>query len=165
MQIVILIIFTLFLLLPTNSFANMIENETGNRLWSILVTAVITGVIGYFIGTIKSFREEKQKAYGEILPPILKMAYNPQDNIDEKEFSKALSKLWLYGSKKVTRRMENALKVMHDHNKGDITDALQEAVVEMRSDLQIWPWQKLEPGDVNHLYTRIAKGNGSKTHT
>lgn len=165
MQILIFIIFMLFLLSPTNSFANdMVENEGWNRLWSIFFAAALTGVIGYIIGTIKSFREEKQKAYGEILPPILKMAYHPQDNIDEKEFSKALSKLWLYGSKRVTKKMEDALEIMHDPNKGDITKALQEAVVEMRKDIQIWPWQKLKPKDVNHLYTRIAKGDGGDTH-
>ena len=121
---------------------------------------LISGFIGWAVGYVKSFRDEKQKAYGEILPPILKMVYNPESSVDEKEFSKALSKLWIYGSKKVTQKMENALLIMHDPCRGDVTSALQETVVEMRKDIQIWPWQYLEPKDVNHLYTRVAsKGN------
>jgi hypothetical protein len=128
-----------------------IENISWNLFFIIL-----SGVVGYVVGAIKSFREEKQKAYGEIIAPILKMAYNPQDSIDEKEYSKALSKLWLYGSKGVTRKMEAALEIMHDHSKGDVTRALQEAVAEMRKDIQLSPFQKLKPHDVNHLYTKIA---------
>jgi hypothetical protein len=51
----------------------------------IAVSVVLTGVIGYFIGTVKFFREAKHKAYGEMIPPILKMAYHPQDAKDKIE--------------------------------------------------------------------------------
>jgi len=130
-----------------------IENISWNLFFIIL-----SGIIGYIVGAIKSFREEKQKAYGEIIPPILKMTYNPEDTKDEKEYSKALSKLWLYGSKKVTQKMEMALQIMHTPSMGDVTKALQEAVVEMRKDIQLFSFQNLRPEDVNHLYTRIAHG-------
>jgi hypothetical protein len=142
---------------PLNIFAADSGKSQENVLWSI-VLIVLSGIIGYFVGAIKSFREEKQKAYGEIIPPILKMAYNPQDMKDEQDYSKALGKLWLYGSKGVAQKMEAALKIMHDPSKGNVTKALQEAVVEMRKDIQLWPWQKLKPEDVNHLYTRIIGG-------
>ena len=142
---------------PSNIFAADSAKSQENVLWSI-VLIVLSGITGYFVGAIKSFREEKQKAYGEIIPPILKMAYNPQDIKDEQDYSKALTKLWLYGSKGVAQKMEAALKIMHDHSKGNVTKALQEAVVEMRKDIQLWPWQKLKPEDVNHLYTRIIAG-------
>lgn len=122
----------------------------------IAVSVVLTGVIGYFIGTIKFYREEKHKAYGEMIPPILKMAYHPQDVKDEQEYSKALIKLWLYGSKKVTLKMEDALKIMHNPKKGNLTNALQDVVAAARRDIQIWPWQRLRAEDINHLYTRIA---------
>ncbi len=89
------------------------------------------------------------------------MAYNPQDAIAEKEYSKALSKLWLYGSKRVTEKMEAALKIMHDPSKGDVTRALQEAIVEMRNDIQLFSHQRLKPEAVNHLYTRIARQTGT----
>jgi hypothetical protein len=148
---------TILLAWHTSTFAG----ETGKEIESIswnLFFIVLSGILGYIVGAIKSFREEKQKAYGEIIPPILKMAYNPQDSIDEKEYSKALSKLWLYGSKKVTQKMETALEIMHDHSKGDVTRALQEAVVEMRNDIQLFSFQRLRPEAVNHLYTRIAGG-------
>ncbi len=130
-------------------------------LISSIAIAIFTGIVGYVVGTMKSFREEKQKAYGKILPPILKMAYNPQED-DDKEFSMALSNLWLYGSKRVTKKMEHALKIMHGDMKEDLTKALQEAVVEMRKDIQLWSCQKLKPEDVNHLYTIIPKGKDAE---
>ena len=119
---------------------------------------LLSAVIGYFFGLAKSFREGKQKAYIEILLPILKMTFHPASEEDEKEFSKALTKLWLYGNKTVTRKMENALSILHHPEGGaEIKKALQEAVVEMRKDIQILPWQTIEPEEVKHLYTRIIK--------
>ena len=143
------------MILSTKSFAGEAEKGIESISWNLFFI-VLSGVLGYIVGAIKSFREEKQKAYGEIIPPILKMAYNPQDTVDEKEYSKALSKLWLHGSKRVTEKMETALEIMHNPSKGDVTRALQEAVIEMRNDIQLSSLQRLRPDAVNHLYTRIA---------
>ena len=164
-----LILIFLLVMWATNSFAREVSmNEIRNIMFSPYVIAIFTGIVsvivGYVIGTMKSFREAKQKAYGELLPPIIKTAYNPQGD-DEKEFNAAINKLWLYGSKSVALKMEHALKIMHDPSKGDVTKALQEAVVEMRKDIQLWllwPWQKLNPKDVNHIYTIIAKGKDTE---
>jgi len=41
-----------------------------------ILTILIGALIGYIIGTFKAFRESKQKAYQEILPPILKFAFH-----------------------------------------------------------------------------------------
>jgi hypothetical protein len=136
-------------------FAADTQSCQGNNLWSLFLI-ILSGVIGYIVGAMKSFREEKQKAYGELIAPILKMAYNPQDVKDEQEFSKALTKLWLYGSKRVTQKMEHAIEIMHNPSRGNITKAFQEAVVEMRKDIQLFTCQNIKPEDVNHLYTRIA---------
>lgn len=119
---------------------------------------LITALAGYWIGSIKHFSEEKQKAYRELLPPIIKFAYDRKEG-DEIEFHKALTKLWLYASKSVAQKMENALSIIHDG--GNPTPALQETIADMRKDIQrfpllpIWPWQKLEPKDINHIYTKI----------
>jgi len=161
---ILIFIFFFFLAWCAISFAiDITGNEIGNKLWSLFIIA-LSGIIGYVVGTVKSFREEKQKSYGEILPPILKVAYNPNDENDEveKEFNKALSKLWLYGSKRVTQKMELALKIMHGSSGEDITKALQEAIVEMRNDIQLWSCHRIAPKDVNHLYSRIA-GNTTKS--
>lgn len=142
-----------------DTFASSSEAPDNDLFWKIVliaVSVVLTGVIGYFIGTIKIYREEKHKAYGEMIPPILKMAYHPQDAKDEQEYSKALVKLWLYGSKEVALKMEEALKIMHNPATGNVTKALQDVVAAARRDIQLWPWQSLKPQDINHLYTRIA---------
>ena len=36
-----------------------------------LVTALASGIIGFFLGRIKEFRESKQKIYSLILPDIM----------------------------------------------------------------------------------------------
>jgi len=117
---------------------------------------VIGGFVGYLLGIAKTFREQKQKAYEEILPIILKVAYHPEKK-DEEKFGKALSKLWLYGNKKVASKMKRAVSILHDPTRGNITKALQETVAEMRKDLQVLPWQKIKPEEVKQLYSRIGQ--------
>ena len=121
----------------------------------ILLPIILSILLGFWAGRISSFREHKQKIYIELLPPILKMAFDP-DSSDEREFSKALSKLWLYGSKNVTKKMERAVSILHDQRRGNLTEAFQNAIVAMRKDIQIVPWQKIKAKNVNHLYTKIV---------
>ena len=132
-----------------------ISSQIGNVI-GFALPVLFSALVGYWAGTAKSFREQKQKAYAEILPPIIKMAYDPQPS-DATEFSRALMKLWLYGSKKVTREMECAVSILHHPERGSVTKAFQEAIVEMRADIQFWPWQKIKPEEVNHLYTSIVR--------
>ena len=134
------------------------------NLLAVTLTAIFTGIIGYLVGACKAFREAKQKAYQEILPPIVKMAYRSRQ-ADEGDFCEALSKLWLYGSKTVTKKMDDALYIIHDPTKGDISTALQEVIAEMRKDIQIVPWQKLKPDDVGHIFTRIHQANNKKKNS
>jgi len=135
-------------------------------MWEVIIlsavfTGVVTGFVGYLVGIAKAFREGKQKAYVELLPPIIKMAYRSKD-ANEGEFCEALSKLWLYGSIKVAKKMDHALSIAHDHKRGDRTKALQEAIVEMRKDIQKYRLKQLKPKEVNHLFTRIAQQNLDK---
>lgn len=127
----------------------------------IIVSAVVSGFVGYLVGVAKTFREGKQKAYVELLPPIIKMAYRSKE-VNEGEFCEALSKLWLYGSKKVAKKMDHALYIAHDPKRGDMAKALKEAIVEIREDIQIHCWQQLKPEDVNHLFTRIVQQSPGK---
>jgi len=120
------------------------------------ILIVFSVIVAYLFGTAKSFREEKQKAYGEILPPLIVVAYDRMSS-NKTEFNKALMKLWLYGSKKVARKIDNAVSILHHPEKGNITEAFQEAIVEMRADIQPWPWQRLKSEDVRHLYSQIIK--------
>lgn len=123
-----------------------------------LAIAIVTGAIGYFVGSAKSFREAKQKAYSELLAPILKIGYgysdlrNPEN---EDEFSKALALLWLYGNKKVAMKMDFAVSIIIDQSRGSFTEAMQQVITEMRKDLQLLPWQSLKPEELKHLYARF----------
>lgn len=120
-----------------------------------ILIAIISGTIGYLVGLIKTFRDGKQKAYSELLPPILKMAYDPKSEQDEKEFSAALAKLWLYGSKDVVENMKFAISIINDSRRGNSTEALQKAVISMRKDIQPFFWQRLKYEDVKFLYTKL----------
>lgn len=150
----------LFLFLfPITGYSSESSIKGNGDFLSTIFFILVSAFIGYFIGAIgaaKAFREEKQKAYGEILSPIFKMAYHPEDSVDEKEFSRALSKVWLFGNKEVAKKIDYAVSILH-RGSGNIMEAFQEAVVEMSKDIQFWPWQKLEPKDVRHLYTRVRK--------
>ena len=66
-------------------------------------------------------------------------------------------KLWLYANKTVAKKMDNALFILHNPSRGNLTEALQEVVAKMREDIQVLPWQKVKPREVNHLYTRIVR--------
>lgn len=125
--------------------------------WATVIIAGLTGLIGYIVGTLKVFREAKQKAYQEILPPIINIAFR-SSQMNEGEFSDALCKLWLYASKKITKKMDHALRIAHKPTRGDMIKALQEVIVEMRKDIQPFPWQRIKPDDVGHLFTRIRTG-------
>ena len=98
----------------------------------IILTAFITGLIGFIVGSIKAFREAKQNAYKEILPPIIKMVYEPQSGSDNKKFNKALALVWIYANKKVALKMDRVVSIINKRDRGHITKALQEAIVEMR---------------------------------
>lgn len=53
----------------SNTLAATPDDPGDDLFWKIMlivVSVLLTGIIGYFIGTIKFFREEKHKAYGEM---------------------------------------------------------------------------------------------------
>lgn len=119
-----------------------------------LFLLIVGAFLGYGLGLIKAFWEEKQRTYKEILPPIQKMAYHPEE-VDEREFNKALGQSWLYGSKDVAMKMDKVVSIMVDPSRGSLGEALQETVAAMRKDIQLFPWQRLKPKQVNHLYARL----------
>ncbi len=121
----------------------------------ILLPILFSAIVGYFLGAAKTFREQKLKAYEEILPPIVKAAFNP-DKSDEPEFNKALLKLWLFASRRVALKMDYALAILVKPERGNAQVALQEAIAEIRSDIQILKWQKVEPKEVKHFYSKIG---------
>ena len=129
----------------------------GDEKMGEILFLIIGGLIGYYFGILRSFREEKQRAYGEIIPPILTMAYNPE-KASEEEYAKAMHKLWLFGSIKVALKVDKAVSIIHHPDLGNKTEALQETVVAMRNDIQIYWWQKrLKPEKVKHLYSIIMR--------
>ena len=117
-------------------------------------TIFITGMIGYFVGVAKTFREQKEKIYSETIQPILTRAYEPT-KISDNEFNKSVAKLWLYSNKKVTKKLNKAISIMVDPRRGELTPALQETMSEMRKDIQLLFWQRLEPKDFGHIYMQL----------
>lgn len=123
----------------------------------VIAPVILSAILGYLFARFRAFREEKQRAYSELLPIIVRMLYDPKPTI-ETDFSRSLMKLWLYANNRVAVKLDHAVGLFHKPEKrGEVTKALQEAIVEMRRDIQIWPWQRLKPDDVRHLYTKIAK--------
>jgi len=127
-------------------------------LWS-LVLALATALLGYFVGVARSFRDQKQKVYSQILPPIIQMGLDPS-KADEQAFNRALARLWLYANRKAALKMERALSFLKPERASpqERVRAFQEAVVALRGDIQVFPylWRRLRPEEVNHLYFRIV---------
>lgn len=135
---------------------NTPSNKTGDVLLGIFLV-VLSGLIGYGVGVLKAFREYKQKVYQEILVPILRMVYKiDRGEQEERDFNQSLAKLWLYANKDVARKTDIAVSILHKPSRGNLGEALQEAVAAMRRDIQIWPWQKIDPSEVKHLYTQLS---------
>ena len=84
------------------------------------------------------------------------MAYEPEQGYDNKEFNKALALVWIYSNKKIAKRMDSVVSIINNPNDRNVTKALQEAIVEMRKDIQLWSSQYLIPSEINHLYTKVV---------
>lgn len=154
---------TLFGLFFRPVLAFIISHDAGSGITGTITKSTITvlsilfsALVGYLIGTVKSFRDEKQKAYGELLPLIVKMAYKPSPD-DEKDFNKALNKLWLYANKEVAFKVDKVASILVDPTRGNKVEAIQQAIVAMRKDIHHkWPFSKIKPDEVKHLYMRIG---------
>lgn len=132
-----------------------------------IVVIIIAALVGYFFASFRSYREQKQKAYAEIVPPIVRVVYSPQP-ADEEAFNRALMKLWLYANKDVAKKMDSVVSRILKGERGKaVTKLLQEAIVAMRSDIQFWRAQRLDPEEVQHLYMglveapRLSSGEGA----
>jgi len=118
----------------------------------ILLPIIFSALAGYAFGAAKTFKDTKLKIYEEILPTIVKVAFEPEKS-DQPEFNKAVLKLWLFASKKVALKMDHALSILINPERGDAAKALKETIVEMRSDIQFLRWQRVKPDEVVHFYT------------
>jgi hypothetical protein len=133
------------------------SSNGGSNFFLTIAIALFSALIGYGLGVLKAFREYKQKVYQEILQPILAMAYNMRrGEQEENNFNQALAKLWLYANKDVAKKTDKAVSIIHQPSRGDITASLQEAIAAMRRDIQIFPWQRLNAKEVNHIYTQLS---------
>ena len=122
-----------------------------------LILIIFGGIVGFFFKDYMNYIERKQISYSELLPPIIKMGYDSK-TADESQFNKALALLWLYGSEDVLRKMDKAVSLLHKKDKKDLTYAFQEAIVEMRYDIETrFLRKKIDPRLVNHIYTKIVK--------
>lgn len=82
---------------------------------------------------MKFHREEKYKAYKEFLSPILKFLF---DNDNEDKYNEAVQKLWLFAGNKVANKMDIVDSRIIKPERGNVIEALQELIAEMRNDIQ-----------------------------
>jgi hypothetical protein len=120
----------------------------------IVIVALVTGILGFVLGSIKFHREEKYRAYREYLSPIVRFPFEG-DNKDA--YNEAMQKLWIFASEKVARKMNIVASRVIDPNRGDVLEALQEMIAAMRNDIQLWSWGRIEPPDIAHFYTIVSR--------
>ena len=117
-----------------------------------IIIGVVTGIVGFILGNIKFHREEKYKAYREFLSPIVRFVF-ARDNQDE--YNEAQQKLWVFASKKVARKMDIVASRVIRPERGDVIEALQEMIAEMRNDIQLWSCSMIRPPEIGHIYTTV----------
>lgn len=128
----------------------------------VLLAAYVTALIGYYFGRVRYFREEKQRIYTEVLPVLVKWAYDPSER-DNKEFNSALARIWLYANKDVAKSADKVVAQLLKSSPGNATKTLQQTIVAMRRDIQPFYWQRLKAEDVQHLYLRVTGGEQTNT--
>jgi len=144
-----------------NNSTNHNPKDNYYRIIIALIPLIIGGIIGYYLGRVKTFREEKQKVYSESIQPILAVVFRSLDISDkdrqelEDEFNKSNLKLLLYSNNKVAKTLQKTTRIINDLKRGDIVCKLQETLSEMRKDIQIKHWRNirsLKPKDFTHFY-------------
>jgi len=121
-----------------------------------ILTAIVTGLVGYVLGRSKTFYEAKQQAYEQVTPVLLKAVYE-LEVADKRQLNEAQAKIWLYGNRSVALKMDRVMAIIMVPSRGDRTKASQELMVEMRNDIQavIPSRKKIAPEEVKHLYTHV----------
>jgi len=119
-----------------------------------VIIAVVTGIVGFILGNIKFHREEKYKAYREFLSPIVRFVFE-RDNQDA--YNEATQKLWVFASRKVAMKMKIVTSRVIKPERGDVIEALQEMIAEMRNDIQLWSWSRIKPPEISHFYAVVQK--------
>ncbi len=121
--------------------------------------ALITGIVGFVLGNIKFQREEKYKAYREFLSPIVRFVFK-RDNEDA--YNEAQQKLWVFASRKVAKKMDLVASRVIKPDRGDVIEALQEMISEMRNDIQLWSHSRIKPPEIVHIYTTVKRSEQPK---
>ena len=125
------------------------------NLINTLIVAIITGIIGFILGNIKFYREEKYKAYREFLSPIVRFVFT-HDNEDQ--YNEAMQKLWVFASKKVAKKMDIVAYIVIDPpNRGNVIEACQDLISEMRTDIQLWSCNRIKAPEIGHIFTTVPK--------
>lgn len=119
-----------------------------------LLTIFISGIVGFYLGKFKEFRESKQKIYSSVIPIIIKTYYDPENAVEE-EYNKSVLLSWLYSNKVVAKKLDKIASIIVDRSRGtETTKEIQNLIIAMRRDIQPFPWwQRLKANDVKHIYT------------
>jgi hypothetical protein len=126
--------------------------------WESVVTIIISGILGFYFGKFKEFRESKQRIYSSILPDIIELCYKPENNKEEK-YNSAVILSWIYSNKKVAKQLDKIASILINPERGEITKEVQNLIIEIRKDTQPFPWQRLKVSEVKHIYTRFIKNH------
>jgi len=124
------------------------------QLITTIAIAIITGIIGFIFGNIKFHREEKYRAYREFLSPIVRFVFT-RDNEDA--YNEAMQKLWIFASKKVAKKMDIVASRVIKKERGNVIEALQDLIYEMRNDIQLWSFNRIKATEIVHIYTTVLK--------
>ena len=147
--------------------ANAASNAADHSLtvWQVLqsawpfLVATFSALIGYWVGTLKNYYEQKQTAMVNVMPNIIRVLLAEEiTTINIEEFNRSLHLMWLFASKPTAKSIDNLLHLIAHPNDGDRIKAAQAAFVQMRKELlpRGFRWASwLRSQDVQHFNFRI----------
>ena len=107
-----------------------------NSVWPFILMALV----GYWIGSAK-----------------LEATFDPSYK-DSKSFNEALSRIWIYASRKVALKLDRALSRRVDQSRGDFMDAMKETIIAIRNDVQpLWKVRsrRISKEELKHFYFEL----------
>jgi ABC-type cobalt transport system substrate-binding protein len=133
--------------------------QTAKALWP-LAAAIGSGLLGYWIGTLTTYFEQKQRALADVVPSVFKVALGREVKpTDLDQLNRSLHLLWLYARPKTAKGVDKVLVcAKHPDPKSggkDLIAAAQSAIVQMRKELRPWflRWtSRLSSEDIKHFY-------------
>lgn len=116
--------------------------------------ALLTLVVGYYLGAHREHRSKRADAYAEGLAPMISFALSMSKRTPDRvqALNRSIALVWLYAPKKTARLIDQVLtEFPRKVPDKETVEKLQSVIAAMRDDVQLWPFTGLKPSEIKHF--------------